>query len=136
MKKRGLFVALSALTIGSSPRSLTASVDLLRDFAAAGYTIILTTDALDLDGQRFASGAELLAALRERQPLHWALPIEDVVLVGGSADPTPFWDAARRHNVSLRRSVFITHDGNYEQAARIAGIDRMESGAYVFAAAA
>ncbi len=137
IRKRALFVSLHALDeAGSDSRLLESSVDLLRDYAAGGFQVIIVTDDLELSGETYGSRIELLAALRTDWRRHYAVPVLDVLRVESASDPAPFWDAARRFNISLSASTFISYDGRHSAAANNAGIGRTEPSVEVFALAA
>ena len=137
IRKRALFVSLHALDeAGNDTRLLESSVDLLRDYAAAGYQVIIVTDDLELSGRCYRSRIELLAALRTDWRRHYAVPVSDVLHTHSASDPAPFWDAARRFNLSLTASTFISYDGRHAAAARNAGVGRTEDAVEIFSQAA
>lgn len=133
--ERALFLTRQALESGRTAAGLSARLTgMLRDYAARGYVILVVTDELRLGDETFTTARLMLQAIRNVE--RHVLPVADVLLLQSSFDPRPFWDAARRFNVSLAASTYVTQAGELGGAARTAGVDRIEASAEVFGLAA
>ncbi|MBN1947453.1 MAG: hypothetical protein JW797_17410 [Bradymonadales bacterium] len=133
---RALFIPIASLRSCPGMPVSPFVLALLRDHAAMGYRIMVVTDHLDLCGQRHDSCAELLCTLRNDRHPRYIAPLTEVILLKNSFDPGPFWDAARRFNLSLERSIFVNCRGEYLAAARTAGVGRSELHGDLFGQAA
>jgi hypothetical protein len=125
-RRRALFITLTSLSSARKGQTSSTVTDRFRDFAARGYRIFLVTDRLEYGDCEYHSRVELLAAVRSDPNRHYAAPVTGVVMLSNNMDPKPFWDAARRFNLSLGNSTFISSHGEYLSAARNAGVERSE----------
>lgn len=126
-RARALFVTRRVLELGGLGHpSSTSTAGWLRDYAARGYRLFVVADALSFEGRGFGSKTEMLAWLRSCE--RHALPVADVLLLDNAFDPAPFWDTARRFNVALHTSVFVSAGGELSGAVRNAGIAQSETG--------
>ena len=126
-RRRALFVTLRSLSSSRAPgRNSTTVTERFRDFAARGYRVFLVTDRLHFRDCEYRSRVELLAAVRRDSNQRYAAPVTDVVVLSSQIDPKPFWDVARRFNLSLDSSTFVSSGGELLSAARNAGVTRAE----------
>ncbi|TVQ98985.1 MAG: hypothetical protein EA398_12775 [Deltaproteobacteria bacterium] len=88
-----------------------------RDLAALGYHAVLVTP-------RRLDDSEVLMLERALRPVFGARFL-GIVEMPDPNDPHPLWEAARRFQFDLRRSLFCSHEGRRAGAARIAGIARI-----------
>jgi hypothetical protein len=124
-RNRALFVTRRVLESGSADQGLSDLVTgWLRDYAAMGYVIFAVTDELALGPRTFETRKQLLTALRDSE--RHTVPVSDVVVVSSTSDPAPFWDMARRFNLALQASLFVSVRGELSGGARSAGVDRSE----------
>ena len=132
---RALFIPLSSIQSESGLLNPTV-MDMLRDYAAMGYRIIAVTDRLEYCNQSYSACSDLLAALRSDRSQRYAAPFSDVILMKNPFDPGPFWDTARRFNLALGSSTFVTHKGVFLAGARNAGVGLSEPFQSIFGMAA
>jgi hypothetical protein len=134
-RERALFVTRRAIEFGRSVDGLSRIVTgILRDFAARGYRVLLVTDGLELGDQVFEDKTHMLQNVRNSE--RHVLPVSDVLALRNPFDPGPFWDAARRFNLSLENSTFLSIAGEFAGAARTAGVHHSEPTTQVFGRAA
>ena len=134
-RERALFVTSEALESSRSPDGLSPLVTgFLRDHAAQGYRVLVVTDRLQLGEWHYDSKVHMLQAVRTCE--RHLLPISDILHLGDAYDPTPFWDAARRFNLSLAHSILVSSHGELAGAARNAGVHKTEPSGMVFGLAA
>lgn len=124
-RNRALFMTTEAL-LGRRPAPRPAAIDMVRDHAACGHRIVLVSGGLTFAGQEYETLPEMLADIRRCARGRYDLPVGDIILIDSPFDPSPFWAVARRCNIDLGRSAFVSEGDEYTAAARNAGIDRLE----------
>ena len=134
-RERALFVTRRAIEFDRTVEGLSQIVTgILRDYSARGYRVLLVTDRPEVGGREFDSKGAMLQYLRSAE--YHPLPISDVLVLTSAFDPAPFWDAARRFNLSLQDSTFLSLAGEFSGAAHTAGVEHAEPSEEVFGQAA
>ena len=125
-RKRALFVSLDALQSRNGGSLDPTTLGLLRDHAACGSCVLVVTDRLEMTGRCFENPAALLTAIRGECRSRHDVPVVGLLILDNAFDPAPFWDSARRFGLSLSDSTFVSRQGEFEAAAKTAGVIRTE----------
>ena len=102
-------------------------VGLIADHAAMGFRVVAVLSArsfgVETDPDIRVLGQAVCAAIARVT----GVDAVGVVILDGAADPRPLWEAARRFDLDLRRSVLLTEGGVHAGVALTAGVPQAVS---------
>jgi len=128
-KTRALFIALEAyLPTGTraslAPRLSPALIRLVADHRALGYRIVPVASARAFRVETEDDRDELQALVERLFRTSAGVPITAVVVMTSPHDPREIWDAARRYELDVARSILLTESGVHIGVAKTAGLRR------------
>jgi hypothetical protein len=115
MWKRKAMLVSGDVLLHVQPTERAARLRLLGDFRARGYSLVLLVGTAD----PITASTLLETEMRARTGHGWS------GVVAGSGDPAALWEAARRYDLDLSRSVLVSRRGVHTAMARCAGVTRI-----------
>ena len=113
-KRKAMLVSADAL-MSARPEDRTSQYRLLGDYRSRGYAVVLVMRP----SEQVAASALLESEMRRTTGHGWT------GVVVGNGDPAALWEAARRFDLDLGRSILVSNRGAHSAMARCAGVVRI-----------